>query len=80
MLSFADEEEEEDEGARGDTAQEAKAEEIQPKKRMCKDPAVDTSFLPDRERDQRDFEERKRLQLEWMEMQRKLKVPAWLVA
>lgn len=38
-----------------------------------KDPTVDTSFLPDKERDEREREERLRLKREWLENQEKIK-------
>eukprot|EP00041_Stephanoeca_diplocostata_P010231 m.162681 g.162681 ORF g.162681 m.162681 type:complete len:331 (+) comp18077_c0_seq1:232-1224(+) len=38
-----------------------------------KNPDVDTSFLPDRERDQKEREERERLRKSWLERQQKLK-------
>ncbi|KAI8094074.1 FAM50A protein [Thamnidium elegans] len=64
-LSFAgddDEEEEEEE------------EEIVPKKRkMLKDPTIDTSFLPDREREERERIEREELRKEWILKQEEIK-------
>lgn len=38
-----------------------------------KDPTVDTSFLPDKERDEREREERLRLKRQWLETQERIK-------
>jgi len=38
-----------------------------------KDPTVDTSFLPDRERDEKERQERLRLKLEWLAEQERIK-------
>ena len=57
----------------GDVDSEASANK---KKKMLKDPLVDTSFLPDREREERERRERERLQEEWQAMQSKAKVHA----
>jgi len=47
---------------------------ISPKRlKTKKNPEVDTSFLPDRERDKKEREERDRLQAEWTGVQAKLK-------
>ena len=47
---------------------------VQPiKKKMGKDSSVDTSFLPDRDRDRELQEERHRLAVEWMDQQEKIK-------
>lgn len=44
-----------------------------PKKiKAAKNPDVDTSFLPDRERDRRERMEREKLMREWTEAQNKL--------
>nr|CAD2179744.1 unnamed protein product [Meloidogyne enterolobii] len=43
------------------------------KKRLGMDPTVDTSFLPDRERDEQIQRERERIGAEWLEMQEKEK-------
>jgi len=43
------------------------------KRKVGKDPTVDTSFLPDRERDERLQRERERLQREWLEEQERIK-------
>ena len=42
-------------------------------KTIVKNPEVDTSFLPDKEREQRAKMERERLQKEWLERQGKMK-------
>jgi len=42
-------------------------------KRLGKDPTVDTSFLPDKERDEFIDKEKRRLQLEWMQKQEEIK-------
>lgn len=44
-----------------------------PKKKIKKDPTVDTSFLPDREREEEENRLREELQQEWAEQQQKLK-------
>ena len=43
------------------------------KKRFVKDPNVDTSFLPDREREEREREEREDLRKEWLAKQEHIK-------
>lgn len=43
------------------------------RKRLGKDLTVDTSFLPDDGKDDRDMELRKTLRIEWLENQKKLK-------
>ncbi len=42
-------------------------------KKITKNPEVDTSFLPDRERDQRLAEEEERKHREWLEEQERIK-------
>jgi protein FAM50 len=42
-------------------------------KKIMKDPSVDTSFLPDRERDEREREERLKLKKEWIAEQERIK-------
>lgn len=44
-----------------------------PKKKIRKDPTVDTSFLPDREREEEENRLREELRQEWAEQQQKLK-------
>jgi protein FAM50 len=65
QLSFGDDVEEEGE--------EGQQEEAAAAKKPRKDPAVDTSFLPDREREQRLVAEREKLRAEWLETQEKVK-------
>lgn len=61
VLSFADDEEED-------------SEPVQPiKKRMGMDPTVDTSFLPDKERDEKLIKEREEIAKEWLQIQEKEK-------
>ena len=43
------------------------------KKKVDKNPDVDTSFLPDQEREEREREERLRLKREWLEQQEQIK-------
>lgn len=43
------------------------------KSRLKKNPHVDTSFLPDREREEAERRERERLRLEWLEKQEQIK-------
>jgi protein FAM50 len=44
-----------------------------PMKRFAKNPSVDTSFLPDRQREQRERSEREDLRKEWLAQQERLK-------
>ncbi|KAI9139365.1 XAP5, circadian clock regulator-domain-containing protein [Paraphysoderma sedebokerense] len=65
-LSFAmDGEEEADEGSNGSTQTS--------KEEVGKNPDVDTSFLPDREREELERKERERLRKEWLEQQEIIK-------
>ncbi|KAL7072551.1 hypothetical protein ACQ4LE_007896 [Meloidogyne hapla] len=50
------------------------------KKRLGMDPTVDTSFLPDRERDEQIQRERERIGAEWLEMQEKEKNEEIMIA
>jgi protein FAM50 len=43
------------------------------KAKLSKNPNVDTSFLPDREREEGERKERERLRLEWLETQERVK-------
>lgn len=43
------------------------------KKKICKDPAVDTSFLPDRDRDRQLALQKEALKQEWLQMQEQIK-------
>ena len=68
-LSFAGEDDEIDDALDdGLSDEDANAE-----KTIVKNPEVDTSFLPDKEREQRAKMERERLQKEWLERQGKMK-------
>ncbi|KAG0172759.1 hypothetical protein DFQ29_008263 [Apophysomyces sp. BC1021] len=83
-LSFANDEEEEEEKEK---EKEKEKEEVgndagssggetndKPKKRrMLKDPTVDTSFLPDREREEKERQEREELRKEWLRKQEEIK-------
>uniref|UniRef100_D8PVN9 FAM50A/XAP5 C-terminal domain-containing protein n=1 Tax=Schizophyllum commune (strain H4-8 / FGSC 9210) TaxID=578458 RepID=D8PVN9_SCHCM len=71
-LSFAMDDEEEGEGA--DAQVKDGSEEPAPKKgKFRKNPNVDTSFLPDRDREEEERRERERLRREWLEKQVQLK-------
>ncbi|KAF4615021.1 hypothetical protein D9613_002697 [Agrocybe pediades] len=77
-LSFAmDDEDEED--SNGDThngASSTRDDDEQPipkRSRLKKNPNVDTSFLPDREREEAERKERERLRLEWLAKQEMIK-------
>ena len=71
-LSFAMDDEEEGEGA--DAQVKDGSEEPAPKKgKFRKNPNVDTSFLPDRDREEEERRERERLRREWLEKQEQLK-------
>ncbi|KAF9013985.1 XAP5, circadian clock regulator-domain-containing protein [Cyathus striatus] len=75
-LSFAlDEEEGEESGLVETRASSNDKEDGPPAKRskFRKNPNVDTSFLPDREREEAERKERERLRLEWLELQEKIK-------
>ncbi len=43
------------------------------KKKLKKDPTVDTSFLPDTEREEHELKERERLRRSWLERQLAIK-------
>ncbi|KAI8990162.1 FAM50A protein [Pilobolus umbonatus] len=65
-LSFADEE--------VDHSEEEETVQKEPKKRkMLKDPTIDTSFLPDREREEKERIEREELRKEWLKKQEEIK-------
>ncbi|GLB34816.1 putative XAP5, circadian clock regulator [Lyophyllum shimeji] len=81
-LSFASEEEGDDEGSsKADDGNRSSKEKDEvsgdgpPAKRskFRKNPNVDTSFLPDREREEAERKERERLRLEWLEKQEMMK-------
>jgi protein FAM50 len=74
-LSFnmdEDEEQEEDEGENSTDSGDWKNHEPE-KKKIKKNPNVDTSFLPDRQRDEEENNLREKLRKEWVEMQNALK-------
>ncbi|TEB26634.1 XAP5-domain-containing protein [Coprinellus micaceus] len=78
-LSFdMDGEEEAEESSKGTSARatpSAEGRETPPvkKAKLSKNPNVDTSFLPDREREEAERKERERLRLEWLETQETIK-------
>jgi len=78
-LSFALDDDEEASGeASGDVKGEASADadDAEPalkRSKLKKNPNVDTSFLPDREREEAERKERERLRLEWLEKQESMK-------
>lgn len=52
--------------------------EEKPKKKVKKNPTVDTSFLPDKEREEAERKEREKLKEEWLAQQEKIKrTPIW---
>ncbi|KAJ3296902.1 hypothetical protein HK104_001053 [Borealophlyctis nickersoniae] len=57
----------------GEDAEDAESLELKPKKKAKKDPTVDTSFLPDKEREEEERREREKLRAEWLERQEKIK-------
>ncbi|CAO3613554.1 unnamed protein product [Mucor fragilis] len=76
-LSFAgdDDEEEEakDEQQRDKRALDKEDDKQVKKRRMLKDPTIDTSFLPDREREEKERIEREQLRREWIAKQEEIK-------
>lgn len=46
---------------------------IMKKKKICKDPSIDTSFLPDMDRDRELQEKKSQIQSEWLEEQERMK-------
>jgi len=76
-LSFAlDDEEDEDGDSREGSSKEKDDEDGTPptkRSRSHKNPHVDTSFLPDREREEAERKEREQLRLEWLTKQEQLK-------
>ncbi|WVQ95832.1 hypothetical protein IAU59_002931 [Kwoniella sp. CBS 9459] len=70
-LSFADEEEEDAET--GDKRSRSDEDESSKKTKFSKNPAVDTSFLPDRNREERERVERELLRKEWLAQQERTK-------
>ncbi|WVF68295.1 hypothetical protein IAT40_003060 [Kwoniella sp. CBS 6097] len=71
-LSFADEEED-DEAETGDKRSRSDEDESNKKTKFSKNPAVDTSFLPDRNREERERIEREQLRKEWLAQQERTK-------
>lgn len=67
VLSFADEEGEDD------AVEASTKDEEEPKKKKMKNPEVDTSFLPDRDREMEEAMLRKQLESEWLTQQDKIK-------
>ena len=59
----------------GDEAEGLEEEDVEPvaKKKVVKNPTVDTSFLPDKDRELREIEERRKLTQEWHEEQERKK-------
>lgn len=71
-----EEEEEVEESSEKDNAENYLSnidESLPPKKKICKNPDVDTSFLPDREREEEERKLREELRQEWVQKQEKLK-------
>ncbi|XP_062573785.1 protein FAM50A-like [Saccostrea cucullata] len=68
-LSFDPDEEEEDE----EIEKEEVEEDIKKKRRLGKNPDVDTSFLPDRDREEEENKLREQLRQEWEEKQERMK-------
>ncbi|KAJ3026757.1 hypothetical protein HDV00_011638 [Rhizophlyctis rosea] len=56
-----------------DAAEGLESIDVQPKKKIKKDPSVDTSFLPDKAREEEERREREKLQAEWLEHQERIK-------
>ena len=75
-LSFADDEEEGDTNeTSGTNTPNGDSSEMTSKKKskLGKNPSVDTSFLPDREREEQERREREELRKEWLKRQEELK-------
>ncbi|XP_011418059.3 protein FAM50A [Magallana gigas] len=75
-LSFDPDEEEEEEEEEEEVEEEIPKEEVEvtgKKKRLGKNPDVDTSFLPDRDREEEENKLREQLRQEWEERQEKMK-------
>ncbi|KAI9497590.1 FAM50A protein [Zychaea mexicana] len=68
-LSFAVDDEEEEE----EDDELAAAKKAQKKRKILKDPSVDTSFLPDREREEIERVEREQLRKDWLKRQEEIK-------
>ena len=74
-LSFAMDDEGDDDGDLNDGELRQNDQDEPPSKRnkLKKNPNVDTSFLPDREREEAERKERERLRLEWLTKQEQMK-------
>ena len=77
-LSFAMDDEGDDDGDLNDdnsrqNDQDDRDESPAKRKKLKKNPNVDTSFLPDREREEAERKERERLRLEWLGKQEQMK-------
>lgn len=72
-LSFDPDEEEDDEDKEEIEEEEETFEDKKKKKRLGKNPDVDTSFLPDRDREEEENKMREQLRQEWVLKQEKLK-------
>jgi protein FAM50 len=70
-LSFAEEEEGDEEVK--ENGQDSPEEKEPKKRKMLKDPSIDTSFLPDREREEKERIEREELRKEWLIKQEQMK-------
>ncbi|GFS47681.1 protein FAM50 homolog [Trichonephila clavipes] len=70
-----DEEEDEEDGEKDNTESYLSNtdESLPPQKKICKNPDVDTSFLPDREREEEERKLREELRQVWVQKQEKLK-------
>lgn len=62
-----------DDDENGESSSTSKQDDDAPKKKLRKNPNVDTSFLPDREREEAERKERERLRVEWLQRQEELK-------
>ncbi|CEP15800.1 hypothetical protein [Parasitella parasitica] len=78
-LSFAGDDDEEEEqmqdqdGKRALEDEKTDKDKVSKKRRMLKDPTIDTSFLPDREREEQERIEREELRKEWIVKQEEIK-------
>lgn len=72
-LSFAVEDDDLDEGSKTPVSNEDQDEPPSKRGKLAKNPNVDTSFLPDREREEEERRERERLRQEWLLKQEQLK-------
>jgi protein FAM50 len=75
-LSFALDEDDPNSAGGGGSASDSGTEPAVKRPKLLKNPDVDTSFLPDRERERQDQLERARLAAEWREQQERLKKEA----